>query len=44
MGNILFNYTPTSLTEIVVFVNLCVCHPDDDFVQVEACRRDISDK
>jgi hypothetical protein len=37
-----FNGTCTSLTEFVVY--LCIYLPDDDLVEVETCRRDISDK
>ena len=34
----------TSLTEIVLFACLCIYLPDDDLVEVETCRRVISDK
>jgi len=34
----------TSLTEFVSFAYLCIYLPDDDLVEVETCRRGISDK
>jgi hypothetical protein len=32
------------LTEFAVLLGLCIYLPDDDLVEVETCRRDISDK
>lgn len=37
-------YTRTSLTEFVVFVCLFKQQPDDDFVEVETCRKGVSHK
>jgi transcriptional regulator len=33
----------TSLTEVAVLVDLCIYLPDDNVVEVETCRRNVSD-
>jgi hypothetical protein len=40
---IVFNYTPISLTIFCTCVHF-MCPPDEDLVQVETCRRAVSDK
>ena len=38
-----FDYTRTLLTEFDVLVCLCIYIPDDDLVEVETCRWDVTD-
>jgi hypothetical protein len=43
IGNIVLNYTHTSLTEFIVLYTFRLYLPDDGVLHVEICRKDIGD-